>query len=119
MPTRLSPEWQVRQVGDVVRGAQPTFLGGHFGDSLGWRVTTWDPPRSMTLENWGTFVVVPVGRDSSRLLVHERGGGRPRLAALPNALLAFYLIEPAHFVMERRMLLGIKARAESARVSRE
>ena len=113
----LVPAWQVRQVGDVVRGAQPTYLGGRLGDSLGWRVAAWDPPHRMTLEGWGTFVVVPTGDRTSRLLVHEPGGGRPNLVALPTALLAFYLIEPAHFVMERRMLLGIKERAEAMQTS--
>ncbi len=109
----LVPAWQLRQVGDFVRGAQPTFLGGHLGDSLGWRITAWDPPHSMTLDQWGTFVVAPVSESSSRLIVHERGAGRPKLSALPVALLAFYFLEPAHFVMERRMLLGIKSRAET------
>jgi hypothetical protein len=29
--------------------------------------------------------------------------------------LSFFIFEPAHFVMERRMLLGIKKRAEKNR----
>lgn len=113
----LVPAWQQRQVGDLVRAAQPTFLSGRLGDSLGWRISAWDPPRSLSLEKWGTFVVVAAGGDSSRLIVHERGSGRPRIAALPAALLSFYFVEPAHFVMERGMLLGIKARAEARHAS--
>lgn len=111
----LVPAWQERQVGDFVRAAQPSFLSGRLGDSLGWRITSWDPPRTMSLDRWGTFVIASAGPDSSRLIVHERGGGRPHLAALPLAVVSFYLVEPAHFVMERGMLLGIKARAESSK----
>lgn len=70
----------------------------------------------MTLDQWGRFVVVPVDSATSRLLVHTRGPGRPSFAAIPLAALGFYLLEPAHFIMERGMLLGIKARAERASV---
>ncbi|MBK7832759.1 MAG: hypothetical protein IPN16_21415 [Gemmatimonadetes bacterium] len=112
----LVPTWQSRQVGDLVRATQPDYLGGRFGTELGWRITEWDPPRSMTLDQWGRFVVVPVDSATSRLLVHTRGPGRPSFAAIPLAALGFYLLEPAHFIMERGMLLGIKARAERASV---
>lgn len=114
----LVPAWQERQVGDLVRAVQPDFFGGRFGSALGWRVSAWDPPRSLTLENWGTFVVRPIDDSTSRLLVHTRGPGRPSLGALPLAWLGFYLFEPAHFVMERGMLLGIKRRAERAAAER-
>lgn len=110
----LVPAWQERQVGDLVRAAQPSFFSGRLGDSLGWRITAWDPPRTMSLDRWGTFVIAKTGPNASRLIVHERGSGRPHLAALPRAVLSFYFVEPAHFVMERGMLLGIKSRAESA-----
>lgn len=110
----LVPSWQHRAEGELVRATQPDYLGGRFGSELGWRISHWDPPRSLTLENWGSFVVAPVDSVTSRLLVHTRGPGRPTLAALPLAALGFYLLEPAHFIMERGMLLGIKSRAERA-----
>ena len=104
--------WQQRSVGDLVRATQPDHLGGRFGRDLGWRITHWDPPHAMTLENWGSFVVTPLDDSTSRLVVHTRGEGRPSLGAVPFAALGLYLFEPAHFIMERGMLLGIKARAE-------
>jgi len=108
----LVPAWQRRQAGEVVRAAQPGYLGGRLGEPLGWRLTRWDPPRSMTLAGWGTFVVVPVDDSTSRLRVHTRGPGAPSLRALAVAWVGFYLFEPAHFVMERALLLGVKRRAE-------
>ncbi len=61
------------------------------------------------LEGWGVFVVVPRGADRCRLLVRGR---TPK--GVPSLL---YRATPAvpHFIMERRMLLGIKSRAESGR----
>lgn len=110
----LVPSWQERKVGDLVRAAQPDYLGGRLGSDLGWRITYWDPPHAMALENWGAFVVVAIDSTTSRLRVHTRGPGRPSLRAIPFAPLGFYLFEPAHFVMERGMLLGIRGRAERA-----
>jgi hypothetical protein len=110
----LVPAWQQRKVGDLVRAAQPTFLGGAFGSNLGWRITLFDPPRAMVLENWGAFVVVPVDSASSRLIVRTRGEGTPSLRALPFTPFGMLVFEPAHFLMQRKMLWGIKARAEGA-----
>lgn len=108
----LVPAWQERQVGDLVRAVQPDFFGGRFGPAVGWRISEWDPPRTLTLKNWGTFVVRSVDDSTSRLLVHARGPGRPSLRAVPIAWFGLYVFEPAHFIMERGMLLGIQRRAE-------
>jgi hypothetical protein len=108
----LVATWQQRAVGDVVRATQPDYLGGRFGRDLGWRITYWDPPRAMVLAQWGAFVVSALDDSTSRLGVHTRGEGAPSMAVIPLAALSFYTFEPAHFVMERAMLLGIKARAE-------
>ena len=70
------------------------------------------PQRALVLENWGAFVVIPVDEHTSRLHVRLRGPGTPSLLGVvlgPANLLVF---EPAHFIMERRMLLGIRDRAE-------
>ncbi len=108
----LVPAWQARRVGDLVRAAQPDYLGGRLGRDLGWTITYWDPPRAMVLKNWGAFVVSAVDDSTSRLRVHTRGDGAPSMAVIPLAALSFYTFEPVHFVMQRAMLLGIKARAE-------
>jgi hypothetical protein len=109
---RINPEWQVRQAGDVVRAVQPDYLGGRFGTELGWRVNEVVPGRAIVLEHWGAFVVQPIDSATSKLHIRLRGEGNPGVLAVligPANLLVF---EPAHFIMERGMLLGIKRRAE-------
>ena len=60
----------------------------------------------IALEDWGTFVLEPHGPGDSGLIARGR---TPRgIGALANTL----LMEIPHFVMERKMLLGIKERAE-------
>ena len=109
---RIVPAWQHREVGERVRAAQPGYLGGVFGDEPGWMIAAIRPLRYLALENWGTFVLDPVDSATTRLLIRTRGDGHPtlkRLVAAPAGLLVF---EPAHFIMQRRMMLGIKERAE-------
>ena len=62
----------------------------------------------MPLSGSRGFVLEP--KDGyTRLIVRTRGAGKPNVALAPFGLL---VVEPAHFIMERRMLLGIKERAE-------
>ncbi|MFL5615247.1 MAG: hypothetical protein ACJ796_16390 [Gemmatimonadaceae bacterium] len=113
---RVVPEWQSINVGDLVRAAPANYFGGAFGRDLGWRVVDVVPRRALVLEGWGTFVIVPVDDTTSRLLVRTRGAGKPSLSGVALAPLELLLFEPAHFIMERGMLRGIKQRAERARV---
>jgi hypothetical protein len=107
---RIHSEWQTLGTGDLVRATQRDYLGGAFGTDLGWRVTRLEPGRVLVLGGWGAFVLQPVG-DETRLIVRTRGAGRPNVPLAPFGLLVF---EPAHFIMERGMLLGIKHRVERA-----
>jgi hypothetical protein len=107
---RIHPEWQTLHEGDLVRAVQPDYLGGIFGPSVGWYITRLEPNRVLVLGGWGAFVLEPVG-DSTRLIVRSRGANEPNVALAPFGLLVF---EPAHFIMQRRMLLGIRERAERA-----
>ncbi|HET9012087.1 MAG TPA: hypothetical protein VFN38_09760 [Gemmatimonadaceae bacterium] len=109
---RVHPEWQVRQPGDLVRATQPGYLGGLFGENPGWRVVGLVPGRALVLEQWGAFVLQPMDSARTRLYVRTRGEGTPNLASTLVAPLGLLMFEPAHFVMQRRMLLGIKERAE-------
>jgi hypothetical protein len=61
------------------------------------------------LEGWGEFVLQPVDLNTTRLLIRTH---RSKQSPLMKAL-SFFIIGPAHFVMERRMLLGIRQRAEA------
>jgi hypothetical protein len=65
------------------------------------------------LENWGAFVLLPVGDEQTRFIVRSTMSNRriPVWASALN-LVAFQL---PHFIMERRMMLTIKALAEERR----
>jgi hypothetical protein len=95
---RPHPEWEL-ELGDVVR------LTPDDGGGIGLTVVHKDG-RALRV-SWA-FVVRP--RDGgSRLLVRWRSSYPSGLA---NDLANRWLLEPVHFVMERKMLLGIADRAE-------
>ena len=108
---RIHPEWQHLAVGDTVFATHVGWMRLH--RRLGWRVTMVRPDTVLVLEKWGAFVLVPLGRDSTRLIVRTRGGGADELASVVLAPFGFLVFEPLHFVMQREMLLTLKARAEA------
>jgi hypothetical protein len=105
---RINPEWQQLGSGDFVRSARRDWLGGRFADKTGWWVAEVEPERSITLIGWGTFALLPVDSGTTRLVIRSRAGDGGFLSAPLDVL----LFEPGHFLMERRMMLGIKERAE-------
>lgn len=107
---RVEPRWQSLAPGDFIRATPPMWLGGAFGDRIGWEVDHVDPEaRVLALRYW-VFKVESVDERTSRLHIRTHAGNAP-VAIAPLLLLTF---EPAHFIMERAMLLGIKERAERA-----
>lgn len=96
---RIHPEWQERQVGELVplHPAAP-----------GLPVTIFDPGRIIGLEGWGVFLVEPAGPAATRLIARGRIPGGLSFLGYEA------LLDIPHFVMQRKMLLGIKARAEAA-----
>jgi hypothetical protein len=109
---RIHPEWQQLKVGDLVRAAQPSYLGGRLGPDLGWRVTEIVPGRAIVLEQWGAFVLRPVNPVTTRLHIRSRGEGTASVASMLLGPVNIFVFEPAHFIMQRRMMLGIRERAE-------
>jgi hypothetical protein len=112
----------------TARGTMP------FAPGMPMTVAIADPPRTLVLWQvtsggkaidpagpWGddhvawswAFVLEPVDEGTTRLLVRMRVGYRPAAKWAPYMWL---LVEPAHFVMGRRQLLGIRQRAEAARL---
>jgi hypothetical protein len=108
---RIHAEWQRRAVGDLVRAAPPDWLGGRVGSNLGWRITHVEPERALVLSWWGAFVLVPTSENRTRLFVRSKVSD-PKVPVW-GAALSFATFELPHFIMERQMLRGIKARAES------
>lgn len=105
----LVAKWQFLKVGDrLALGPQgyPSF-----------DVVRLEPPRLLvlkagdatTVSTWA-FVLVPDGA-GTRLLVRSL---RHYPLTVGNRLMWRGLVDPAHFVMERRMLQGIKERVEKA-----
>jgi hypothetical protein len=119
---RIEADWQRLGVGDQLRAAPPRA-----GPDAGFTVVAIDPGRSLVtaigdpavvgpqaaqgrLPDGGTwtFVLEPVGSDQTRLIVRLR-------ASFPLPPVAAWtvgrLLEPIHFVMERKQLLGLRERA--------
>jgi hypothetical protein len=105
---RVVPEWQELEVGDVLFGSKDgPVMKAEIVDRE--RVLAW---RSEDGKWVWSFVLSPAG-DGTRLISRNR-------IALDGSLggrLGMAVMEPGSWVMERKMLLGIKERAE--RLARE
>jgi hypothetical protein len=106
--TRILPEFQNLAVGDEIP----------LGRGPGWPVAAIEPNRALVLDmrNLGGFDWVwqfgLYAVDGNRTQLVSRSRVRTRSVW---ARLATYAIEPAGFLMTRRMLLGLKQRAEALR----
>ena len=119
---RIEPDWQELAVGDQLRAAPPARdpkQGSRWSLSTGagrwsrwWAIPPVVGPQAKAgpLPDGGTwaFVLEPVGAQQTRLLVRLR-----TRFALPRAgaWAVERLLEPVHFAMERKQLLGIRDRA--------
>ena len=113
----VRPEWQTLQAGDVVRAAPPTYLGGLLGEQLAWTVADVTPERALVLEKRGSFVLQKISDDRTRFIIRSKAGDRNRSVwASAASLMAFQL---PHFIMQRRMMLTIKALAEERYAGRD
>ena len=100
----IHPEWQQLAVGDAWRLCRPDYLWGVGQDAVV-PVVRIEPGRALVLESlWGAHVIEPIDAQTSRLLVRGQSG--------PSSLVQKLLLDPVIFTMEKRMLLGLKARAE-------
>jgi len=111
---RIVPAWQTRHVGELVPTVPSDYLGGTFG-KIGCKVLEVIPGRALVLEGWGAFVLVSSGDTSTRMLIRTRLEGEPGFGTVITRPFRLLVYEPAHLIMERRMLIGIKDRAEQHR----
>jgi hypothetical protein len=108
---QIHPEWQRLAPGDSVYATPKGWLG--IDHPLGWRVSRAEPSRVLVLENWGAFVLEPVGLGRTRFIVRTRAAEPDGMANLLLAPFDFLVFQPAHFIMQRKMLPEIRRRAES------
>lgn len=120
--SQIIPEWQNRAVGDTVWFATPK----HFDGQAKMIAAIVEPQRSLvfaTPMDWErlkaglhgedttwAFVLKPVGEEKTRLLARSRRQAHP---GIWKHATNYGFWEPAHFVMERKMLLTIKKLAEN------
>lgn len=99
----IHPEWRHLAVGDAWRLVSPDYLWG-LGKEAVSPVLISEPGQALVLEMWGAHILMPIDEQTTRLLVRSQSG--------PANLLTTMVADPVVFTMERRMLLGLKARAE-------
>ena len=121
---RIRPELQHLKVGDIVpmspdgglpvRLLEPEAVLG-LGGSIDLRTGKMSPagvrPTGPRLDVGWTFVLRPAGPQTTRLLSRTRYDYSP----VAEGVALRTLLEPVQFLMERRMLLGIRSRAERHR----
>jgi len=99
----IRQEWQHLAVGDVWRLVPADYLGG-LGKDAASPVLIVEPGYVFVLEMFGAHVLVPIDEHTTRLIVRGQSG--------PANLFRTMVWKPIVFTLERRMLLGLKARAE-------
>lgn len=108
---RIVPEWQKLKTGDTIRLASKRV----YGDGPLLRVLAIEPNRYLVLERWGAFILRRIDDRSTRMIFRSHTEDRSLLRRCGD----FLLFDPVHFMMERRMMLGIKERAERRVVHRQ
>jgi hypothetical protein len=112
----IRPEWQERRAGDVIYATQAGYLGGLLGERPGWTVDLVEPHRALVLRGWGAFVLQPTSDGRTRFPIRSTIS-HPEIPVWAAALDSSLFVLP-HFIMPRRMMLGIKELAEAQPVGR-
>ena len=111
---RIIPEYQQLKVGDKVRlvpeGREPYFLVSAVEPGRAIILGGDDPPTT-----W-VFILQPIDNNSTRLIVRWRQDYEPSFG---NIIGWRVFTDPITFVMERKLLQGIKARVEAAAPNRQ
>lgn len=81
-----------------------------------WLVLGWPSPEGDLVVTWA-FMLHEIDVNTTRLIVRARASDDYRFHGLPKAM-GFWLARVVHFVMERKQLVEIARRAETATVRR-
>lgn len=119
---RLDPELQHLGIGDVVAAGPPGYPAWQVVDIEAPRhlvllaldprtralppTGSTPPPKGFSASSWQWLLEPQEDGNATRVLVRTRTAYSRDLSTL------WHVVEPVSFVMERRMLLGLKARAE-------
>jgi hypothetical protein len=109
---QVEPAWQELKNGDFVRLTAkdwPLGLIKRREPVIGCPVHAVEKNSLLVLRGWGSFVLRPITPLTTRLIARSRYGPFP---ALLRPLWQVFF-DPVHFIMERKMLKGIKSRAEA------
>jgi hypothetical protein len=107
----MTPGGQMKMPVVVVEPYRRLILGGTIDQSNGGDILPGDPTPDKYFRWFWIILLQPLGENATRLIVRARLDYSRGLA---NALAFGLFTEPISFVMERKMLLGIKRRAEQA-----
>jgi len=122
----IKPQWQTRQVGDTVwltrrdryQGTARVQVAAY---QPGHAMVLVSPPdyerllkRGPPIDGSWTFILEPEGGNTTRVIMRSRGTSSGWL----KRAFDYWVFDPAHFIMERGMMLGIKKRAEHAYAGR-
>lgn len=103
---RIEPEFKDMKVGRIIRASlDPSESVTEYS----FPVVAVDPGRSFVAKGWGCFLLDEIDPKHTRLIVRTHG---QQLSSLGDYA-EYVFIMPLHYIMERRMLMGIKARAEA------
>jgi hypothetical protein len=102
----IKPEFKEIIVGNLIRGSIDE------GSSIipyNFRVLYVQPEETFVLDKWGTFLLKEVDSRETRLIIRTQ-----ELESSNQWMkIANYIERPFHFIMERRTLMGVKARVEA------
>ena len=102
---RIEPEFKDMEVGHVIK---TSLDQSRSVIKFSFPVVAVDPGKSFVLKNWGCFLLDEINPEKTRLIVRTHGH---TLSSWKDQL-EYFLMMPLHYLMERRMLMGIKTRAE-------
>ena len=102
---RVEAEFKDMEVGRIVETSldpSMSFIKYNFP------VVAVEPGKSFVLKNWGCFLLNEINSTQTRLIVRTHGKS---LTSWKDYLDYFFMM-PLHYLMERRMMEGIKSRSE-------